>query len=218
MADPSMPFVGRPTTALRQPEWGAYVMRLERALRAQIAEVERLRRQLQSVDAELETTMPDTPTVDDLLAELDGWNGEDYPGELIEHAAAALRAQIAETERLRDAQPAWREMVNEHQRVEAIEAELAEARAAAPQPLVFGKTRPPGDPEKAPGSLVGVHYVAVPPGTEYAVYPRDQLPAGVTREQVRNALDPFFRAPLDLKAATDAVWALLTGEGSDDAG
>lgn len=42
----------KPETALRQPEWGRYVWRLEAALRNAIATNRHLTRDLQSVDAE----------------------------------------------------------------------------------------------------------------------------------------------------------------------
>jgi hypothetical protein len=50
----AVPLAHRPVSACRQPEWGQYVWELESALRSTLADNERLRRQLQSVDTEPE--------------------------------------------------------------------------------------------------------------------------------------------------------------------
>lgn len=171
--DESKPFDSKPTTALRQPEWGDYVWRLERA----------------------------------------------------------LRAQTAETERLRAAQPQWREMVQAQQaeldalgrRLTEARADLAEARAAAPPTRTCvhrAEVRLAAQDALAavgePFSTAQVNRVAN--SVMLLLHERHAAP-GVTREQVRDALmskvAPSARPKvLHVADAEGAVMALLRGEGT----
>lgn len=100
----------------------------------------------------------------------------------------------------------------------------AVAGAAAPQPLATATTAKVEPPYvESGGSFIDVG-LDVPPGTEVAVVRAGQTP-GVTREQVAEAVakalgerfTPGERNLLaDYEVATDAVWALLRGEGGDE--
>lgn len=182
----------KPDNALRQPEWSDYMWRLEKALRAKTADL------AESHIAMFGCGCP---------APYDGCDHDEPMAVAIGRLTAANIDLGRENDRLT--------------------ADLAEARAAAPQPLVSGVVHDVvhwPDPEDGhePCAVVMVRvgeaeYEHLLDGL-VSIYPKDQTPPAVTRDQIREALTTGWyaagkTAPNTLDGMIDAVWALLSGEG-----
>lgn len=152
-----------------------------------------------------------------LTAFAERFDGSDYPealANLVSATSTALAYAVA--------QGRWA----------AAEHDRSEARTAAPQPLWVGETSELTTRSKTASLAVYPPRLEVPPRTKIALYAADQTPAAVTREQVRDViaatdetgtwhLDRWLTLAdevwdLDVEKLTDAVWALLSREGTGD--